>query len=267
MRAVGSQVDGPGKGDVASAGWIVERIRFPEWEARMLRVSPGAEPGEVIAALDLPTGRPVLVVNGGTDDLPPEAMAALRPALSEVAAAAVEDGITLVTGATDAGVFALLGAALSETARPYVCVGVVPTGGTTWPGRPSDEVPAAAVALEAHHTHFVALKADGWGDETALMLDLAGALGDGAPSVAVLAGGGDLAEREVLGHLRARRPVLVLEGSGRLADLVAGIVCDRQPAPGRLAEVVRSRDLIEVWDTAEGGAALRAVLRRRLRRE
>jgi hypothetical protein len=90
------------------------------------------------------------------------------------------------------------------------------------------------VPLEPHHTHFVLVDGDAWGDETPALLALAGALARLAPSVAVICGGGAVTRTEVAGHQRAGRPIVAVAGSGRVADeLPASGV-----APGRVVAAV-----------------------------
>jgi hypothetical protein len=184
-----------------------------------------------------------------------------------VAVVAVDEGATLVTGGTDAGVFAWLGDALQQAGGDYACVGVVPSGTTTWPGRS-----AAAgmpdpdrVALESHHTHFVVVDMPDWGDETAVMLDLANELAGSHPSVAVLAGGGAIAADELAGHLQSGRPVVVLAGSGRLADELAGAVESGATLPWAADISVDAADLIDVVNVDDASSVLPDRLRHHLR--
>ena len=74
---------------------------------------------------------------------------------------------------------------------------------------------------------------DEWGDETEALLALARALGAQAPSAAVICGGGPITRKEVSGHMRDGRPVVVLSGSGRFADeLVASVAGKGEIAGG-----------------------------------
>ena len=154
---------------------------------------------ELLAALGLPAPRATVVLNGSTAERDP----ALAGVLGELAAAAIRERLTVVTGGTDAGIFALFGAAMAEPTAPLV--GVAP--------RNRDGVP-----LEPHHTHYVLVDGDIWGDETPALLALAGALGRLAPSVAVICGGGAITRHEAEGHLQAGRPLIAVAGSGGVAD-------------------------------------------------
>ena len=210
-------------------------------------------------ALGLARPRGVIVLNGGTADLPAERTGALGRRLQVLADIAVEERLTVVTGGTDAGVFALFGQALGDAATAP-CVGVVPDLRVTWLGRecratrPGGEPP---VPLEPHHTHFLLVAGAEWGVETGVMLALAGALSAGSASLAVLVGGGKGARREVIGHVQAERKVVVLAESGRLADELTSVLADRrrgdadEPATG----------LVSVFEADEPSSAFADLVR------
>jgi hypothetical protein len=105
-----------------------------------------------------------------------------------------------------------------------------------------------------------------WGDETPTMLEVTGLLAGSEPSVGVLAGGGEIAAEEVHGHLLARRPVIVLAGSGRLADRVVEALGRGTPVPFGTDEE-EHRELLEVVELDGPLTTLAASLRDRLRRK
>ena len=194
-------------------------IRVPTGvTARAVAAAPDARGDDVLAALDLPVPRGTVVLNGTTEDLDADPAARLGSVLGDLAAL----GLTMLTGGTDAGIFALLGrarAAAAAGADRGPLVGVVPRDLVTWPGGPTG---GERVALEPHHSRFVLVDGHRWGDETPVLLDLSAALGRRAPCVAVVCGGGPITATETAGHVRAGRPVIVVEGSGRFADELAG---------------------------------------------
>lgn len=224
------------------------RITFPTGgRAWAVEWPPDGNGDALVAALGLGPPRPTVVLNGTTATLDEGVAALLGPA--GLAGLAAEDGLAVVTGGTDAGVFSLLGRAVADPAVPLV--GVAPAGRVTWPGR-ATAPPDGAVPLEPHHTHFALVDGDAWGDETPVLLALAATLSRGAGSVAVVCGGGPITRQEALGHARAGRPIVVVAGSGRVADeLAAGqlllaergarlIVCPLSAGPAALVEAVRA---------------------------
>lgn len=169
---------------------------------------------DIVTALELPPPRALVLLNGGTAELPAALEAQLRSLLADgLARLAAEDGITLLTGGTEAGIFALLGQGIAKWKLPVQCIGVVPSGPIRWPGASSGEA-----SLEPHHSHFVAVAGEAWGDETATMYALAAAFA--CPSLAVFAGGGKITLREMEANVTQQRAMLLIAGSGRKADAV-----------------------------------------------
>jgi hypothetical protein len=72
---------------------------------------------------------PVLAISGSTADVDATVAERVLPALKVAVAVAAAKDAVVVTGGTDAGVFHLLGLALSSAPqRPPVVVGVAPDG-------------------------------------------------------------------------------------------------------------------------------------------
>ena len=153
------------------------------------------------------------MVNGGTSDDAelPEAQlsAALRVAIEVLAGS---PGPVIVSGGTDAGLFRLLGATVAEVGFPGPVIGVVPAGKITR---------VNGTPLEPHHSHVLMVDADAWGGETSTMLEVCRALDGRGRVLALVAGGGTQTMVEIDGHRTDRRPVIILAGTGRLADDLA----------------------------------------------
>ena len=88
------------------------------------------------------------------------------------------------------------------------------------PGRgPSAE---NAAEPEPHHTHLVLVPGTSWGDESPWLTHVADALADGRGSVTVVINGGDITYADAAASIDRGRPVVVLAGTGRTADAIAG---------------------------------------------
>jgi hypothetical protein len=101
--------------------------------------------------------------------------------------------------------------------------------------------------LQPHHTHFLLVPGDHWGDESPWIARVATLLAGEAPSVTLLVNGGEISRQDVAHSLAAGRPVLVVAGTGRLADELAGSQ-ERSP-------------LLQVVDLAAGSDAVAGRLR------
>jgi hypothetical protein len=192
------------------------------------KTTPGAE---IAARLGLRPERPLLVLMGGAGKLGREDRAQLERHIHEgLAPAVLRAAAAVIDGGTDSGVMGMLNAALAARgfAGPYV--GVAPAGVTALPGEEDENV----YPFGAHHTHIVQVEAQEFGEERGPLFALAGFLSRGQRSLGVLANGGSGAEKEVLENIRQRREVVVLRGSGRLADELA----EALDAPGRARPAV-----------------------------
>jgi hypothetical protein len=107
-----------------------------------------------------------------------------------------------------------------------------------WPGQPADR-PASEdrFPLEAHHSHFVLVPGQNWGDESKSLADVGTAIAATHPSLTILLNGGNIAKQDIAHSLEAGRPVLVLSGTGRYADELA-----TDPPESELIHIVPASD-------------------------
>jgi hypothetical protein len=239
-------------------------IPLPGGRTAVGLVAPADVAGaDAVAALGLRSPRALIVLNGGTTDLPADVRSDVQRSVGDgVARVAVEERLTVVTGGTDAGVFAVFGEALGD-GQPIACVGVAPAKLVAWPGADEPGEARDLVPLEPHHTHFLLVRGEHWGVETDAMMALAATLADARPSIAVVAGGGTGAKREVLAHARAGREVIVLAGTGRLADELAAATERGGASDPDTAEAAAS-GLLTILDAEAAAASLADLLRFRL---
>jgi hypothetical protein len=231
-------------------------------KAKAVHAPTGIEGAAIAAALELPTPRAVLMLSGGAADISPTEVCRLRDLLVEgVARIAAEEGIAVMDGGTQAGVMQMIGEGHAAARGTAPLIGVCPAALVTWPGGPTGE---GRVPLEPNHTHFVLTDGDYWGAETDTMFALAAALSNGIPSIALLANGGSVARQEMLHNVRQGREIIVIRGSGRLADIIAAVVAgDMEPPDGEIAAIVRC-GRITLFDITDGPEALAALIRQRL---
>jgi hypothetical protein len=176
---------------------------------------------EVLRTLALPPHQAVLLLLGAADSLD----TALLPRLTQffgrgVARAALDTGAVVLDGGTNAGVMALMGQGVASRGQRTPLVGVAPAALVAFPGRA-----ASGPALEPHHSHFVLTEGDRWGAETTMLFGLAEALSGAdtgaTPALVLVVGGGDTTLLEVLRAVRLRLPLLIVAGTGGLADVLA----------------------------------------------
>jgi hypothetical protein len=162
----------------------------------------------------------------------------------------------VVDGGTDAGVMRVMGMATHETGLEVPLIGVAAAGTVLVPGRPAA---ADAADLEPHHTAFLLVPGDAWGDESPWLGAVASAIG--GPSATLLVNGGDIAYEDAQHSVDAGRHVVVAAGTGRTADALAAAL--RGESVDRRAVTLARSGLVRAVDAADG-VQLADMLRRLL---
>ena len=189
----------------------VERIVFPNGNPALCVKAPeDVEVRSIIAALELTAPRALLILNGATAELETQVSEYLEGLSADLARTVIEERITVITGGTNAGIFALFGRALHRAGRLTApCLGVS-AGGCV-----------EVSELEPHHSHFVLVETDEWERATPIMYKLAAMLADDCPSLAVFAGGGTVTLTEMEENVRQNREMIFIAGSqGSTDDVV-----------------------------------------------
>lgn len=193
--------------------------------------------------------RPVIVLIGG--HIFPEHANVTNQAIEVLSKTAEVLDAAILCGGTDIGVMAAVGKARGHSSFQFPLVGIAPEGSVTWPEGPRNlnllPVGGEREQLEPHHSHFILVPGSQFGDETKWISRAASMIATGRnKSVSVLVNGGKVSQMEVDESLSANRPLIVLSGTGRLADEIAnGPVRDNLikiiPAPNRrlLSETLR----------------------------
>lgn len=211
---------------------MAKRIRRPAYatgeisfhddhRAKWVQVPSGADPRAALAAFDLPHFRSILLLVGGADGVDPALKSRLRECFSQaIAPAAMESEALVIDGGTATGVMELMGESAAQAGNRVPVLGVAPAPLVTWPGGPDRAPDHARASLDAGHSHFLLVDAPEWGGETPSLIELTAAGGEEVPVVALLINGGEIAREEVLAAVQHRWQIVVLSGSGRLADAV-----------------------------------------------
>jgi len=231
-------------------------VRFPHRTATAARVEVTDQVPDALRSLGFVEARPVLVLVGGAggierrerDRLRPLFRHALLPAIASVTG-------TVVDGGTDSGVMRMMGDALRGSGGRSPLVGVAAEGTVALPPAPVVE---GVSALEPNHTHFVLVPGRSWGDESEWLALVAGVLAGPQPSVTVLVNGGETAWRDVEASVAARRPVIVVDHSGRAADDIASAL---RGAPGDRGSLLLESGLVQALPLDAGTDAIAAVVR------
>ncbi len=221
-------------------GWPLitpRQIDFPDGAAVAVEVTDGEDLPSAVDLLGLQRPRPTVVVVGGAGGLDEADIDGLRPiSASGIVPALERHRAALVDGGTLAGVMRLCGETRAALSASFPLVGVVAAGTVQLPGR---SAPPDGAALEPRHSHFVIVPGDTWGAEAPWIAHTASVLAGTSPSITVLVNGGQIAYDDVERSVQVGRRVVVVAGSGRTADALAGAV-DGAPPDERAQALIAS---------------------------
>lgn len=196
-----------------------------------VRIEDPARLPEALATLGLREPRPVLVLVGGAANLDPSVAGPLGRLFEALAPRLDRLGAAVIDGATAYGVMELMGLARRRTGCRFPLVGVAALGTVDIPGLGFDG-PRGTAALDPNHSHFILVPGHRWGDESPWISATAGVLARGRQSLTLVAAGGEVTRLDVSEGLGARRPLLILAGSGGTADQLARWRRGGEPPPG-----------------------------------
>jgi hypothetical protein len=200
-----------------------QEIRFPNGnQAQAITFPAGTRTTDLLHTLGIQQPNAVILIVGGASKMDEQVSPDLfRLCTYGIAQVAASLKALIIDGGTQAGVMAIMGQAVAEQQQRSTLLGVAPARRVTYPGKPANALRNESVSLDPNHSHFVLIETDEWGGETETLYELAKTFSANCPSVAVLMNGGSIAKSEVLHNVRQKRPIIVIEGSGRLADEIA----------------------------------------------
>ncbi|BAP54615.1 hypothetical protein THII_0318 [Thioploca ingrica] len=210
-------------------------ITFPNGHsASLVTVAPKTNLQSISTSLQLtPTSFNALIILSGGAAYFEQLERGLQLRLQQlfgrgIVRAATEIGAGFISGGTDSGVIALLGKSVAEYHCQCPLIGIAPAPLITYPAKDISAEGALSaeeqVPLEPHHTHFVLVETPQWGGETETMYSLVSACRqqtENLPIFTVLVNGGEISRLEILQSVRLGIPIIVIAGSGRLADEIA----------------------------------------------
>ena len=231
--------------------------------AQVVRIEHDADLLSGLSSLGFGWHHPVLVVIGGASLLNEEDSARLQQLFVEVLAPIANDlGCFVIDGGTDAGVMKLMGDAKERTNFDFPLIGVSPIGLVKLPNIPNSE--AEAAFLEPHHTHFILVSGNQWGDESPWLAKIGKQLAGNNPSVTILINGGAIALVDAQENIKVGCPVVAIAGSGRLADEIATAIRYPEQEKREQISLLLQEGELTIFDMSESLSQLEDVLRQKL---
>lgn len=235
------------------------RLRFNDGhEADAVYVRDDGNLQVALQVINLQAPSSTLVIVGGAAGLSTDYLERLQGLFTDVVCPIAQAlNLCIIDGGTDVGVMQLVGRARAKTGATFPLIGVVVEAKAILPNgiALSDD----AAALEPNHTHFLLVPGQEWGDEASWIAQVAGSLAGGMPSATLLINGGNIAlSQDVPNSVHSRRPVLVVAGSGRAADLLASALRG-EPNSSEIQDIINS-GLIQAIDLEAGSNVLSQAL-------
>jgi hypothetical protein len=253
-------------GDSTAQGLTTSVINFAQGRSARLLIAGDGDASLIASSLNLPQPHAVILIIGGADDLDDK----LKPELEElfsrgIARAAIDVNAVIIDGGTNSGVMSLMGQAVADRGRRTPLIGVAPQGKVTYPGGPAEGSIEGAAALDPNHSHFVLAQRADWGGEADIMFGLANGLSENIAVLTVLVNGGPIAKDEVLRSVRSQWPIVVIEGSGRIADEIAGYSrAGKEPEGDAVMAEIISEGNIQLFAAKGAPGELRRLIVRQL---
>jgi len=174
-------------------------------------------PQELLGALgDAPREGRAIALVGGADLLSEDARAALERFFAVLAEHLELTNTAVVDGGTDSGVMQLIGQERASRDASFRLVGVAPRGALDRTTRDGAEI-----RLAPGHPEIILVPGSRFGDESEWLFAAADYLAGGsAPTIVI--NGGKLTHEEATSRLATDHIVVVVAGSGRAADELAG---------------------------------------------
>lgn len=188
-----------------------------------VHVSRRFDPDQVARTLGLSEPRPTIYLTGGAGMMSQEDIAATQAIVERGLARFAEDHqAAVIDGGTDTGIPTMIGSARRKHRFHFPLIGIAPLELVRFPGHDNPD----GGTLNPGHSHFVLTAGDEFGDESELITRLTDTLsGKGQyPALGVLINGGNVARQEVYERTTSEKlsfPLIVVEGSGRFADILA----------------------------------------------
>ena len=184
---------------------------------------------DVAKALAVKDHKVVIGIIGGADELDEAVKDRLTQLFGRgVARVAANLEAVIIDGGTQSGVMKMMGQGVADRGFKSALIGVAPVGLVKYPGSEG----SGTTPLDPNHSQFVLVEGNKWGDETSMLFKLLKWFSsngkDKKPAVIVLAGGGEIAKQEVLQAVRQNLSVIVVEGSGGVADEIS-TACKAKP--------------------------------------
>ncbi len=237
-------------------------------------------------SLEIPAYKSLILILGGADSIEND----IKPSLTQlfdrgIAKAAIYADALVVDGGTQSGVMQLMGEGLAGRDTQVKLVGITPENLVKYPTKKVTDT-SSLVELEPNHSHFVLTPGQQWSDATNLFFQLVkrwmhrcniistskkttaktgNTIIEKIPCIALLSGGGAVSKNEVLFAVRKKIPLIVIAGSGGLADEIAKAITEKttNSRDSQVAEIIADGE-IQIFQLHDPVCSIERMIIRKL---
>ena len=226
-------------------------IVFPNGSrARVVYSAPDLTYREILKSLNLNSISALVIIVGTANDNESQLNEPVSMLGHPLARFIAETNASVLDAGIARGLSQLVGEAVSQRSKSQNVIGVSPRGCVSYPQNLEPVVTTnMRLPLDPNHTHFVLTQGSRWGDEIDTKYDLARELGKDVPVICIVAGGNNTVVHELLQIVKQRWPILVIEGSGGVADQITSYASKARkasnlPADPTLQEIVNEGNVV-----------------------
>lgn len=214
-------------------------IKFPGHRALCVFPDRREQLPQAITELHLADSNPVIVLIGGY--IQSQHAETTRRAIEVIAAFAEEHGVLLICGGTEVGIMGSIGQTRAVHHYGFPLLGITLEKLVTWPNGSQAKRflwwGEERWPLSTGYSHFILAPGERFGEDSPWLAEAASCISRDNKSVTILANGGSVARKDVALSMEMGRPVIVLAGTGRLADSMAN-----DPIQPETATIVQAED-------------------------
>jgi hypothetical protein len=193
---------------------IIRQLALKENQSvNAVSISDNSEIPNALDQLGIPHPKTAIVLVGGANGISWLNKFPMRKAVGIVAKLAEETGSVVIDGGTQAGVMFEIGRQRKQNKFSFPLIGVIHEGLL------SQKDPQTI--LDSHHTHFILVPGNHWGDESAWIAKIATTISGTRKSITMLINGGNISRNDIEYSLLENRTTIITRGTGRLADEIS----------------------------------------------
>jgi hypothetical protein len=191
--------------------------------AQLLNVSFNADPDTVLKTFSLGSPEGLIMVSGDTENLEEPIQQRLTQLLSRgLVKSAMNLNAVLMDNGKTSSLVTLTGQSVADRGHKSPLIGVAATTQVTYPNQTEEEPTSEkATSLDPNHSHFVLVDTKNSHQAIDFKYRLGAAIASHHAAVTILVNGGEDSRAEVLQAVRYGWPIIVLTGTGQLADEIA----------------------------------------------